>query len=161
MKNNSPISNLLTLGLLLFAALACSTSSTSNEGNSSQPAQGAPAAASTEFKLDRLELRGDDGSGSPSDDVVTAYSQADKKLHCYLNWDNPKANTRLKISWVAVDAGGAKNTVIKDFTLVTENELQNEAFANLKPTKMLPKGSYKVDVQVNDKLERSVPFAIE
>ncbi len=115
---------------------------------------------SDELKLDVAEMRKDDGNGDVSEEVVNSFSQTDKKIHCYINWDNPKADTKLKFVYIAVDAGGAKNETVKEFTLVTENELQNEAHGSLTLSKPLPKGSYQVEVYVNDKLEHTLPFRI-
>lgn len=163
MNRTSKSSSLLALAMLLFAALACSSggsdTSTGN-GNSSAAAPTATATASTEFTIDEAEMRKADDAGKITDETVTSYSR-NEKLFCYVDWDNPKANTKLKFSWVVVEAGGAKNVVLKEFSLTTENELQNEASAAYTPGKPLPKGSYKVDIYVNDKLQRSVPFTIE
>lgn len=126
-------------------------------------ASGAAAAGndkSDELKLTAAEMRKDDGSGNVSEDVATSYTQADKKIHCYINWDNPQANTKIKFVYTAVAAGGAQDELIKEFTMTTENELQNEAHGSLTLSKPLPKGSYKVDIYINDKLERTLPFDI-
>jgi hypothetical protein len=116
---------------------------------------------SGEFKLLKAEMRKADSGGEMTKEVVNSFSQSEQKIFCYINWGNPKVGTKIKFAFVAVDAGGASNETFKEFNLTTENELQNEAFGSLTLTKPLPKGSYKVDIYVNDKLERSVPFTIE
>jgi hypothetical protein len=115
---------------------------------------------SNQVKIDVAEMRKGDGNGEMTKEVVNSFSQSDKKIYCYINWDNPKARTRIKFAFVVADAGGAKNQTLKEFNLTTENELQNEAFGSLELTKPLPKGGYKVDIYVNDELERTVPFSI-
>lgn len=115
---------------------------------------------SNELRLADAEMRKDDGNGKMSKEVVNSFGQSEK-IYCFISWDNPKANTKIKFAFVAVEAGGAQNQTFKEFDLTTENEEQNEAFGSLNPTKPLPKGSYKVDIYINDKLERSVPFTIE
>jgi hypothetical protein len=115
---------------------------------------------SNQVKIDVAEMRKGDGNGEMTKEVVDSFSQLDKKIYCYINWDNPKANTRIKFAFVVADAGGAKDQTFKEFNLTTENELQNEAFGSLELTKPLPKGDYKVDIYVNDRLERTVPFRI-
>ena len=113
-----------------------------------------------EFKLKSAEMRKDDGSGKMSNEVVTSYTQNDKKLHCFINWENGKANTKIKFVYVAVEAEDVKNETLKEVSIVTENEAQNQAWGSIKITGTLAKGSYKVDIYINDKLERSVPFKI-
>ncbi len=162
MNRSSKLSSILALSLMLFAVIACSSSGDSSNSNNPSNANTAssPVEASKEFKIDTAEMRKDDGNGAFSEEVVNSFSQSDKKIHCYIDWDNPKIGTQIKFVFVAIDAGGAKNETIKEISIVTENELQNEAHGSLKPNKPFPKGSYKVDIYVNDKLARTVPFKI-
>ncbi len=160
MNRSSKSSSLLALGLLVFLALACSSSGDSNSATSTTDTAASPKPTSTEFKIDVAEMRKDDGEGAISEEVTNTFPQQDKKIHCYLNWDNSKAGTKIKFVFIATEAGGAKNVTVKEVSLVTENELQNEAHGSLKLSKPLPKGSYKVDIYVNDKIERTLPFNI-
>jgi len=158
MNYSTKLSGLLAVLVLLCVSLACSESGAETSDTDSVNTEKS-VAASGEFTLDKAEMR-ENEDGEMGKQTTTDYSRADKTIHCYINWDNPKANTKIKFAYIAVDAGGAKNQTIKEFNLTTENELQNEAFGKLKPTKPLPAGSYKVDVYVNDKLARTVPFTI-
>jgi hypothetical protein len=165
MNRSSKISSLLALSLLLFVVIACSSSGNSNSNSSSSSSPdgntaSGPTGDASEFKIDVAEMRKDDGNGEMSKEVSNTFTQSDKKIHCYINWDNPKTGTKIKFVYIAVDAGGAKNETIKELSMITENELQNEAHSSLKPTKPLPKGSYKIDIYVNDKPARTVPFKI-
>lgn len=160
MNNASKLSSLLAIALLVFVALACSSSEGSSSNSNSNDSSSPTASSSNEFKIDIAEMRKDDGNGTMSSEVSNTFTQSEKKIHAYINWDNPKGGIKIKFVYIAVDAGGAKDVTIKEISMITENELQNEARGAVKPTKPLPKGKYKVDIYINDKLERSLPFTI-
>lgn len=165
MKNYSTkLSGVFAILILLAAGLACSDAETSDESaNSNAPAANVQTTPedSEAFAIEKAEMRDSDENGELGENVVTSFKRSDKKIHCYVGWNNSKADTRLKFVWLAADAGGAKNYKLKEIELKTENEFQNYVSAVLTITKPLPRGAYKVDVYVNDKLERSVPFTIE
>jgi hypothetical protein len=117
-------------------------------------------ASSDELSIDVAEMRKDDGSGKMSEDATTTYTQQDRHIHSYFNWDNGKAGTRIRFVYIAVDAGGVKERQLNESKLVVENEFQNEAYSSLKLNRRLPKGKYKVDIYINDKVERSLPFEV-
>lgn len=161
MNHTSKLSGLLALSLIVLVALACSSSEgSSGSSNSNDSTSPAASNSSNEFKIDIAEMRKDDGNGEMSNEVSATFTQAEKKIHAYINWDNPQAGVKIKFVYIAVDAGGAKDVTIKELSMMTESELQNEARGTLKPTKPLPKGSYKVDIYINDKQERTLTFRI-
>lgn len=162
MNYSTKLSGSLAVLILLCVGLACSESSgseTAERNSNDNQSNKEIVLTNGEFALDKAEMRVDK-NGEMSAETTTNFSRSDKTIHCYINWDNPKANTKIKFAYSVVDAGGAKNQKLKEFGLTTENELQNEAYGKLKPTKPLPAGNYKVDIYINDKLARTVPFTI-
>lgn len=160
MKKNK-LSALLATGIMIFIALACggdgeSPAGNQNGGNTTTGNK----SSSTDLTINRAEMRKDNG-GEMSSDATTGYTTTDRTFHCYINWDNPKAGAKIKFVYTVVDAGGMKNETLKEIPLTTENEFQNEAYGKLKMNTAPPKGSYKVDVFVNDKLAKSVPFTVQ
>ncbi len=114
-----------------------------------------------EMTLDVAEMRKDDGNGEISKEATETFSQSDKRIHCYIHWENPKSGIKIKFVYIAVDAGTSKNETIKEVNLVTVNDTDNLAHGSLTPRKPFPKGSYKVDIYSNDKLARTVEYEIE
>lgn len=165
MKNHSTkLSGFLAILILLTVGLACSDAEIqSNSANNDAPAANVQSTpdASEDFAIERAEMRDSNENGELGENVVTSFKRSDKKIHCYVGWNNSKIDTRLKFVWLAANAGGVKDYKLKEIELKTENEFQNYVSAVLTITKPLPRGSYKVDVYVNDRLERSVPFTIE
>jgi len=117
-------------------------------------------ANSNEVSIDVAEMRKDDGSGKMSSEVSDTFTQSDKVIHCFVSLDNPKVGTRIKVVTIAVDAGGAKNRQISESTVVMENEFDDTVRSHLTVDRPLPKGDYKVDIYINDKLGGSMPFKI-
>ena len=117
-------------------------------------------ANSNEVSIDVAEMRKDDGSGKMSSEVSDTFTQSDKVIHCFVSLDNPKVGTTIKVVTIAVDAGGAKNRQISESTVVMENEFDDTVRSHLTVDRPLPKGDYKVDIYINDKLGGSMPFKI-
>lgn len=42
-----------------------------------------------------------------------SFNQADGKIHCYINRDNPQAGTKIRMVYIAIDAGGAKHENVR------------------------------------------------
>ena len=115
---------------------------------------------STEVAIDVAEMRKDDGNGKMLDEASDTFSRSDKKIHTFIKLDNPKVGTTIRIVTIAVNAGGVENHQISETTVVLKNEFEDEVRSHLTLHKPLPKGDYKVDIYINDKLEGSVPFKV-
>jgi hypothetical protein len=118
-----------------------------------------PQSETGELTLQTAEMRKDDGNGQSSDQSTETFSQAEN-IHCYIDWEKPKSGTKIKFVYIAVDAGTLKNETIKEVNLVTVNDTDNLANSSLTSKKPFPKGQYKVDIYINDKLARTVQFEI-
>lgn len=82
-------------------------------------------------------------------------------FHAIVSVRNLPPNSSVKATWIAVDTHGAAppNTVMD--TVETKVDGTRNLHLTLKPSAgKLPKGSYKVDVFLADKMERTVPFTV-
>jgi hypothetical protein len=94
--------------------------------------------------------------------VIDTYAVDQPVFHAVVSVANAPSDTIVKAVWVAVDVGSATapNTTL-DETQVTVEGTRNVDFT-LKPNSgRWPPGSYKVDLYVNDKLDRSLNFSVE
>lgn len=145
---------LLALGVLLCFVLACSFGKNSNTNSGSTNTSGGDigTGAITDIHMAKDDA-GDPGAKTES------FVPSDRTIHCVAKLKEAKAGTQVKFSWFALTGSGAEKEKIKDVDYTTkedENIVQSKLFLQ----KDWPAGKYRVDVYVNDKLEKTVPFSI-
>jgi hypothetical protein len=85
------------------------------------------------------------------------YSPTDV-LHCVVDLANAPEGTSVKAEWIAVEAEGAPpKYTIDSYETVSDSALLNFDFSKDTPW---PTGKYKVNLYLNDELDRSVEFEI-
>ncbi len=162
--NNTRLSSLLALALMLGVVLACSSP---NEGGNTATSTATTPAATVEtkpagFTFQLVEMRKDDGSGSPASTATTAFKRADSPIYCYTEWATGSyPGTKLRFVWTQVDAGRVKNKVIDEENVTLPADKSDFGASKITFDEPPPAGNYKVDVYIDDKLDRSVPFTIE
>ena len=135
---------LMAVGLLVLAVAACNF----NIGNGG------------EVHVDEL-YAAKDGKGKAGDKVAT-FSPSDRTVYAVAELTGGKAGTPVKLVWYAADvAGEEKNTKIKDVVFTTDKDEQNIVSGHLTYPEDWPKGKYKVEAYVNDKLEKTVEYNVE
>jgi len=127
---------LLPVAVLALAALACSgTISTAN------------------IKSARLSAN---ERGSPE---TTVFKQDDFTVYCIVKLANAPSDTVVKAVWTAVDVEGvAPNTLIDQSELTSGDA---ELTFTLTNDQLWPVGQYKVDLYLNDKLDRTLEYRVE
>ena len=96
-----------------------------------------------------------DKSGSGQ---TTTFAQ-DQTFYCIVKLANAPDDTKVKAEWIAVNIEGADpNTVIDSAELVGGD--QTLTF-NLTNNGLWPTGTYKVNLYLNDTLERSLDFTVQ
>jgi hypothetical protein len=97
-----------------------------------------------------------------SDDAGTAKTNVFAPgdiFYCQVALANAPDDTKVKAVWTAVEAQGeSPNTVILEKELVTG--LSSITF-NLSLNSAWPVGQYKVDLYLNDKLDRTITFSVQ
>jgi hypothetical protein len=151
----------LAFGLLLFVVLACSLGkkSTNVSINSSATNDTASSNPTSTGAIEDLHMAKDDGKGSPGDET-NLFGPGDRTIHCVAKLAAAKAGTKMKFSWFIVDAGGSKNEKIKDIDYTTR-ALENIVHGHLTLPQDWPSGKYKVEVFVNDKLEKTAQYSVK
>jgi len=99
----------------------------------------------------------DDTSGAIG--AGTTFSPNDNPLHCVVGLVRASKGTKIKMSWIAVEAGGQHNYKLLD-RVVELNGNQSTVDAYLELPHPWPTGSYKVDIYLDERLERTLPFNI-
>ncbi|MBU4448258.1 MAG: hypothetical protein KKD99_06705, partial [Proteobacteria bacterium] len=83
------------------------------------------------------------------------------EIHALVQLKNVKAGSKLKGSWIAVDAIDEPNYVIKSYTIDLKDKGDATAhFVISKPTNGWPSGKYKLDLYIDGKIAGSAPFTV-
>jgi hypothetical protein len=92
-------------------------------------------------------------------DVTQTFAPTDNPFHAVVTLGNAPDDTTLKAVWTVVDAGEGEyqNQVID------ETEIQTGGVADFTLTneQAWPSGTYKVDIYLNNELDRSVEFEVQ
>lgn len=119
----------------------------------------ASACGSSEpVSIESVVLSRDDGSGDPGE-TVTAFAPEDHIFHATIQLNRIETGLKVKLVWVAVDAGGQQNTNIdeSEFTGLAVNTINGE----IELPRDWPTGTYRLDIYLNDELKQSVNFKVE
>jgi hypothetical protein len=136
-----------------------SNSSTAANDAEAPAAPTAPAYTKGDVEITGLNMARDDGTGNAGA-KVESFSPSDRTVYCVVHLSKPKAGTKVKFSWYAVDAGGLENKSLKELEYTT-NTLENIVHAHLTLQQDWPTGDYRVDVSVNDGPTRAVEYSVE
>lgn len=109
--------------------------------------------------VEDLYLARDDGGGKAGD-VASVFSPADIPIHCIvvLTKADPVA---VKMNFVAVKVGGVKPESRVVSAAYSTRQGQDRVFFTGRPDGLWVAGSYRIDVFVEGKLEKSLSFKIK
>jgi hypothetical protein len=89
---------------------------------------------------------------------TTVFSQNDT-MNLFIDLKNAPDDTEVKVSWIAVNADGVdQNHVINESNYTSGDGTVHFDLSN---DNLWPVGSYKVDVYLNGKLDRSLTFEVQ
>jgi hypothetical protein len=93
-------------------------------------------------------------------DATTTFSPSDTPLHYVVTLANAPDDTSVKAVWTAVDAGDGqiKDQKIDETVLSSGSGVLNFTLA---AKQEWPVGKYKVDLYLNDKLDRTAEFNVQ
>jgi hypothetical protein len=89
---------------------------------------------------------------------TTAFAQ-DATFYAIVNLANAPDDTTLRAAWTAVEVEGADPNTFIDETEITTGS--GDVVFQLNNSNLWPVGHYKVDVYLNDELDRTVEFDVQ
>lgn len=92
---------------------------------------------------------------------TTTFSPTDNPLHSVVKIENTTAGARITGVWTAIDAGGEQNFEIGRKELILEAGNTYTANFTAELNQDWPVGTYKFELLVNDKLEKTVNFTVQ
>lgn len=119
----------------------------------------AAAACSASFSVSTANIRSAklsaNESGSPE---ITMFRPDDFTVYCIVDLANAPSDTVVKSVWTAVDVEGVDaNTLIDEVSLTSGDSILTFDLTNSQPW---PVGKYKVDLYLNDKLNRTLEYQV-
>jgi hypothetical protein len=90
--------------------------------------------------------------------IESTYHPGDGPFHLYVVVSNAPEDTRVKAAWFGIDDSN-KSILIDSNTIIMGNNSQVDFSLSL--PRPWPVGKYKVDLSLNDKFDRSIPFDVK
>jgi hypothetical protein len=146
-------SSMLAGGMIVVAIFACNTSNNSNSNNN-----GSNRPANAEVYVDQIHMAKDeDGKAGAS---TTSYSPSEHRVYVVMTLNKAKADTKIRVVWIAQDVQGSKNSEIKSFDYTT-NALDKTLPFYLTWPQDWPRGAYKVEVYINGVLDKTINYNVD
>jgi hypothetical protein len=93
--------------------------------------------------------------------VTDTYATDQAVFHAVVSVANAPSGTKLKAVWTAVDVGNAASPdTVVDHTEISVDGSRNIDFTLASDSGYWPPGAYKVDIYLNDKLDRTLNFSV-
>src|SRR5205085_74998 len=161
---------LLALGLIVAAGLACNFSvGNVNNGN---VATNTNAAANTGPASNSGNASASNTSGgmhvndlytakSSDGDATKSFGPSDRTVYVVATLSDAKAGTKVTFTWYGVNVEGHSNNSKVQEVEYTTGPNENKVTAHLTAPEDWPKGSYRVETEVNGKPDKSVEYTVE
>jgi hypothetical protein len=147
--------------LLIFVVLGCNLSKNSNNSNNSNKTANENKAtpqptrrADADVFVEKIYMAKDD-DGKPGDET-DSFAPGDRTIHCVIELNKAKKGTKVRFMWKAVTLNEDIKTI--DYTT---NSFENKVRGHLTFPKDWPTGKYRVEVYINDGLDKTVDYTIE
>lgn len=95
-------------------------------------------------------------SGSPA---KTVFRQDDFTIYCIVELANAPADTVVKSVWIAADVEGVDPNTLIDAVSLTSGDAK--LTFDLTNNQLWPVGRYKVELYINDKLDRTLEYQVQ
>ena len=93
-------------------------------------------------------------------DETTSFEASEHTVHCIANLNKAKKGTKVRFIWKMIDVAGSKDKEIRT-TDYTTNSFENKVRGHLVLPKDWPTGKYRVEVYINDGLDKTIDYMIE
>ena len=155
----------LATALLLFVVFGCNLSKNSNNSNNSNKNSNTNQAtpeptrrANADVFVERIYMAKDD-DGKPGEET-TSFAAGDRTIHCVAELNKARKGTKVRFVWKAVDVPGSPSEEIKAIDYTT-NSFENKIRGHLTFPRDWPVGKYRVEVYINDGLDKTIDYTIE
>ena len=95
-----------------------------------------------------------------SADLTSQFLPADHTIHCVIEMNRAVPGTAVKFVWKTVRVADSQNEVIKTIDYTT-NAGENQVHGHLTLPRDWPRGTYKIDIYINNSLVKTVDWSVE
>jgi hypothetical protein len=154
----------LIAALLVLAVPGCSkrgnnnNSNNSNSNNRNSTSSTSNRPPNSDVHIDKISMA-KDKNGDPGETTST-FRPGDHTIHCVVTLNKAKAGTQVEFVWFAVDVAGSKSESIKKLDYTTK-AAETEVHGHLSFPNDWPKGTYDVEVYINDALAKTIRYTVE
>lgn len=154
----------LIAALLVLAVTGCSKRGNNNNSNSSNSLNRNSTSSTTnrpanaDIFIDKIHMAKD--KNGDAGETATTFKPGDHTIHCVVTLNKAKAGTVVEFVWFATDVAGSKSQSIKKLDYTTK-AAETEVRGHVTFSNDWPKGTYDVEVYVNDALVKTVSYTVE
>ena len=151
----------LIAALLMLAVPGCSkrgNSNNSNNSNSLNRSSTTNRPANADVFIDKIHMA-KDKNGDPGE-TTTTFKPGDHTIHCVVTLNKAKAGTVVEFVWFFTDVAGSKSESIKKLDYTTK-AAETEVHGHVTFPNDWPKGTYDVEVYINDALAKTIRYTVE
>jgi len=130
---------------------ALKSTSASNHGGTSTTGTG-------EVLVDRVYMAKNYPAAAA--DITTSFAATDHVIHCVAELNQARAGTFVRFIWKTVSVGDSQNQAFKTVDYTTKAG-ESRVHGNLSLPDDWPRGTYKVEIYINNALARSVNYSIQ
>ena len=126
-------------------------SSTSNHGGTSTTGTG-------DLVVDRVYMAKNYPAAAA--DITTSFAASDRVIHCIAELNQARPGTLVRFVWKTVSVGSSQNEAFKTVDYTTKVG-ESRVHGNLSLPNDWPRGTYKVEIYINNSLASSVNYSIQ
>ena len=93
-------------------------------------------------------------------DITTNFAANDRVIHCIAELNQAQAGTLVRFVWKTVSVGSSQNEAFKTVDYTTKAG-ESRVHGNLSLPNDWPRGTYKVEIYINNALAKSVNYSIQ
>ena len=118
-------------------------------------------ALACEFNVSTAKISSATLTADPDNVTPTTVFSPDQNFYCVVELANAPSETTVKGVWTAVEAEGVDPNFVIDEAEVSTDEDEDIVTLSLQSDNLWPAGKYKVDLYLNDKLDRTLEFQVQ
>jgi tetratricopeptide (TPR) repeat protein len=128
------------------------------KGSTASNHGGTPTIGTGDLVLDRVYMARNYPAAAA--DITTNFLASDRVIHCIAELNQARAGTQVRFIWKTVSVGSSQNEPFKTVDYTTKAG-ESRVHGNLSLPNDWPRGTYKVEIYINNALAKSVNYSIQ